>query len=294
MRIVHFSDIHVAAWPRDPSVLGDKRVLGLLNYLLRRRHQVHPEYLQRAIGRIRALGPDWVVLTGDLTCVGTGAEFARALDLLSPLCNGPAPYQFLFVPGNHDAYVRRPGCATALHAAFDRLNRGRWRLEDLPLRVDLPGLRLFAVDECRPMPWWQSAGEVPAAARTRLQEWLEEPRLPGEKRVLVGHFPARLADGSRLPRRRRLRGDEWLQGILDRGLVDVHLCGHHHPPFLRREPGGALEICAGALTLYGKLNVLDYSAQNGRFTQFWEDLSGEGLRPLPVADPALLAAGARG
>lgn len=294
MRIVHFSDIHVACWPRDLGVLRDKRILGLLNHALRRRAQYHPEYLDRAVARIRQLGPDWIVVTGDITCVGNVPEFERAEQRLAPLCAGHAPYQLLYVPGNHDAYVPRPACASALARAFTHLNHGRWTLDQLPARIDLPGLRLLVVNECRPMACWRSAGDLTDPARDRLLGWLDEPRLPGEKRVLIGHFPSRRPDGQPLARRRRLRGDDLIWQALRDGRLDVSLCGHHHPPFVRREPGGGLEICAGALTVYGKLNVLDYAPQHGRFTQFWEDVSGEGLRPAPVTDTALLAVSARG
>ena len=290
MRIVHFSDLHITCWPRELSALCDKRVLGLLNFALRRRHQFHPEYVERAVLRIRTLNPDWVILTGDITSVGTGSEFVRALEVLAPLCETHTPFELLFVPGNHDNYVRKRACREALESTFARLNRNRWRLADLPQCLELPGLRVFVADESYPTSPWQSGGTLSALAWEKLQGWFAEPRKNSEKRLLVGHFPCRRGDGTPLPRRRRLHGGDLLWNALRDGRVDMALCGHHHQPFLRCEPNGAMEICAGALTVYGKINVLDFTPLTGKFSQFWVDVSGDGRTPVPLRDTAILPA----
>lgn len=290
MRIVHFSDIHVTCWPREFSAWCDKRALGLLNFCLRRRHQFHPHYLERAVLRIRTLSPDWVIMTGDLTSVGTGTEFAQALERLASLCDPRAPFELIYVPGNHDTYVRNRACRNALEAAFARLNRNRWRLDELPRCLELSNLRVFVVNEARPTSPWESGGALAPAAWTTLHGWFEEPRREGEKRLLVGHFPCRLADGSLLPRQRRLRDGDRLWDALRNGQLDVALCGHHHTPFLRGEPNGAMEICAGALTVHGKLNVLDYAPLTGKFSQFWVDVSLDDRAPIPLRDAAILPA----
>jgi 3',5'-cyclic AMP phosphodiesterase CpdA len=296
MRIVHFSDIHVNCLSRDPGACCDKRLLGTLNFLIRRRCQYHRRYLERAMLRIRTLAPDWVILTGDLTCVGSPEEFQTALRELAPLHAARAAFQVLYVPGNHDAYVRNPACRAALEDAFDRLNRGRWRLAELPAAIDLArGLRLFAVDEALPTPIWCSGGEISAATRERLSALLDAPRPEGEKRIVAGHFPLRGPTGRRIGRRRGLTGGEFLWQALQDGKFDISLCGHHHPPFLREEANGAREICAGALTFFGKLNVLDYSPLTGRFHQFWEDVTAEGPQLIPAVPGAAFApAGVRG
>ena len=296
MRIVHFSDIHVNCLPRDPGACCDKRLLGTLNFLVRRRCHFRQQYLDRALLRIRTLAPDWVIVTGDLTCVGSPEEFKVALRELAPLQAATAAFQLLYVPGNHDAYVRNPACRRALDDAFDRLNRGRWRLEELPAAVELTrGLRVFVVNEAQPTPVWCSGGEILAASRERLSAMLGEPRQEGEKRIVVGHFPLRGPTGRSLGRRRGLTGGEFLWQALQEKQFDISLCGHHHPPFLRDEANGTREICAGALTFFGKLNVLDYSPLTGRFHQFWEDVTAEGPQLVPaVPNPAFAQAGLQG
>jgi len=156
MRIVHFSDIHLACRPRSASFLFDKRILGSLNFQLRRRSVFKPERLSQALLRIKLLTPDWVICTGDVTCVGSPAETEASVTRLKSLLDH-VPGHFLFVPGNHDAYVRNRACRAGLEAAFEQFNGGRWRLSDLPQELRVKGLRFFVVDESRPTNWLLSA-----------------------------------------------------------------------------------------------------------------------------------------
>ena len=290
MRIVHFSDIHIGCWTRDPSALIDKRLLGQLNYFLHRRPTFRYELIERAAYRIRSLAPDWVVCTGDITSVGSPEEFDRALQLLSVLVES-APHTFLFVPGNHDAYARDPACRAKLEEAFARLNGQARELEGTLQEVKAGRLRFLLVNEAAPTSWVLSSGGMSVASRNALASRLDAPRLEGEKRVLVGHFPLRDALGRPLPRRRRLGDADWLFERFEDSQFDVALCGHVHTPFVRWESAGCVEICAGSLTAHGIFSVLDYSPMTGRFSQFWEDVSRRD--PIPVDVPReLVPAGA--
>jgi len=291
MRFVHISDIHVSAMPGSAAAWFDKRALGMLNFQLFRRRLMRYVYLERARSVIGHLEPDWLVVTGDLTCTGSPEEFVLALKLLQPLRGGDTPSPCIYVPGNHDAYVRDARCDAALREAFTTLNDGRWTLAPdahpaatlLPAEISLPGLSVLVLNECRPTLPWLSSGSLAPAARDRFREWLARPRQPGEKRLLIGHYPCRTANGQRFDWRRRLDDDRLLQDALDSGHIDVALCGHCHTPFVRLEASGAMEICAGALTVHGRINVLDYSPQTGRFTQSWQDLDPDGPALIPLA-----------
>ena len=283
MRIVHISDIHVGKLSLSWRALFDKRLLGTANWLVRRASLFHREYFDRALTEIHRLSPELVVCTGDVTCVSAPREFEMAAKMLEPL-RVAFGHRFLFIPGNHDAYVRDAACQKALKECFWKLNSQRWELGDLPLELNQGGLRIFLLNEAAPASWWLSTGRLqPEAA-----EWLAQratPRRPlNEQRLLVGHFPVRRADGSLLPARRRLQGGETIDNLLREGRIDLALCGHVHHPFVRREPGGGTEVCAGSLTLNGVLNVVDWHPGEGRFRQFFVDVSQVEPPTSPVGD----------
>lgn len=263
--------------PGTWRALLDKRSLGCLNHLLRRRRHFDAGRLERAAARISSLAPDWIVCTGDLTTTGSPAEFSAARAWLKPL-RSLALRGFLFVPGNHDRYVRDAGCREALAETCGRLN-DRFCLEDFPGEIADRGLRLFLLDETRPTPPWLSTGRLDAPSLAWLRERLAAPRAEREGRVVVGHFPMRRADGNPLSSRRRLEGAEELRELGLSGAYDVALCGHIHQAF-RRDDGGPMEVCAGSLTLEGRVNVLDFFPESCTFSQFWLDVADGELAPV--------------
>lgn len=271
MRIAHISDIHVGLLPEGLLSFVDKRIFGSLNFLLRRRGRVHLEWVEQTAARLRGIQPDWVVCTGDVTSVSAPAEFALAERSLAPLL-AVCPERFIYVPGNHDAYVGNRRCREALESAFARLNSDRWRLSDLPVEHRIGNTRLFVVNECLPTNSFLSSGKIPEGAMERLLGWLNRPRAPGETRVLVGHFPVLDERGRPLGRRRHLANARILHEALVDGRLDVSLCGHIHSPFARREKSGSLEVCAGALTVSGRINIVEFGPDGGNVSQSWIDV----------------------
>lgn len=270
MRIVHFSDIHLAAWPAAFTALFDKRILGLLNYTLRRRLRMHESYVQKAVEHIHKLKPDFVICSGDLTCIGSPPEFSKARRALATLAESEE-IDFFYVPGNHDAYINASSNWKALEAAFYHLNRQRWHLKELPVLEKSRKLEFMLVNECQPTPVWGSYGFFQGETRESFAKWLAETPLPDRLRILVGHFPTRRESGQPLERRRMLRGNGIVREALESGKLDVSLCGHIHDPYVNRFASGALEICSGSLTAHGYINVLDID-DDGSVKQRWDNV----------------------
>jgi DNA repair exonuclease SbcCD nuclease subunit len=269
MRIVHFSDIHLAAKPHDPSAFIDKRILGMINYAVRRRRQVDESLLDRAIVQIRELKPDMVICTGDITCVGAPEEFAKARAKLEPL-TASTEFDFFYIPGNHDAYVPRRKCQAALESTFRALNGNRLDLSQLPIEIKRDNLRLWLINQACPTIITSSCGFVFPQTARQLRDWVNSGRAANEVRILAGHFPTAGPEGKPLSIRRRLRGAEPVREALVSGGIDLYLCGHIHDCFVRRKPSQGTEICAGSLTMNAQLNIVDINERDGSWTQHWQ------------------------
>lgn len=258
MRIVHFSDIHAGLFPRKAAAFIDKRFLGALNYRLRRRHACRPERIQHLAARLEQLAPDWVVCSGDISSIGSPEEFALACDWLRPIREVTADH-FIFVPGNHDAYVHDQASRQALATTFHELNNRRWQLTDLPLAMSNKDARLIMIPGAVPVGIFQSSGRLSPDDCIRLTAILGEPRSDADTiRIGIGHFPPCLADGRPLGTRRALDGADAILAQLAAGRLDVLLCGHIHEPFAYELPNRTAVLCAGSLTLTGSFVVLDY------------------------------------
>ena len=108
-RIAHLSDPHL---PPPPGAFGlrdvfTKRLLSRIAW--RKKRKVHrPEVLAAIVADMKAVAPDHVVISGDLTNFASPAETSAARAWLESL--GPAS-DHTVTPGNHDALaaVAQPG-----------------------------------------------------------------------------------------------------------------------------------------------------------------------------------------
>ena len=130
MKIVHFSDPHAGGSAEDWMAYFDKRWVGVFNYRFRRRFRHDLKLLEKAVEYILAVKPDAAVCTGDLTSTGQPGEFAKTLEILKPLQESGIP--LIYMPGNHDCYVKRSKCVTAMKNAVSFLNGAEFNFDSLP------------------------------------------------------------------------------------------------------------------------------------------------------------------
>jgi 3',5'-cyclic AMP phosphodiesterase CpdA len=106
LKIAHLSDLHLLELEGvSPTRFLNKRLTGLANLRLRRKH-IHRSSYVRAIAReIRRAGADHVAITGDLTNLALEPEFALAREVIEKEL-GLDPAHVSIVPGNHDLYTR--------------------------------------------------------------------------------------------------------------------------------------------------------------------------------------------
>ena len=269
MRIVHFSDIHFGRPTKSWKAYFDKRLLGILNYFVKRRQRLNEQYIDRAVKVIPELEPDVIICTGDVSCVGSPEEFQVARQKLAPLVEN-RDIDFIYIPGNHDAYVKSRPCKEELEKTFSYLNQHQRPLRDLPLVVNTPAAELFLINEVQPVPLWSSSGTIAQKDIELFQQWVKKES--DKKRVLTGHYPLLKSDHQPLPWRRRLHNSANILAALKEGQLDVSLCGHIHTPFARQENSGTMEICAGSLSVNGFINILDITPGQTSIRQQWYNM----------------------
>jgi len=208
-RLVHISDLHFGA--------------------------LRPETVEPVLRIIEELGPDVVVVSGDLTQRATRAQFERARAFLDRV----ACRRQIVVPGNHDIPLwnlwRR---FTAPRGRFDR----------------------YITDDLYPTTFDEEVGVVglntaraTAIANGRINvRQLEEVarrfrRAPaGALRVLTCHHPFVLPEGISA-RKRAGRSDMALAALVEHE-VDLLLTGHRHVPWVSRLGTPLTTVHAGTTT----------------------------------------------
>jgi len=253
VKILHLSDIHLGHWPAGFGWLLDKRVLGVFTQHVRRRSRQDFSCVERLLPLVERVNPDVVVCTGDLGSIAEPSEFEHAKAVLKPLAERYGE-RFMYVPGNHDAYVGHRRNRMALEQICLELNGfGR---DAFPTERVFGNIRFVLVDAAAPMPPWKSGGRLTDNAKQRLEAMLQRRREDGERRVIVCHFPMADYDGGSLGWRRKINIENDLRKWAEDKLFDVLLCGHLHKPFVWRH-GGWVQVCAGSMTLSRRVAVID-------------------------------------
>ena len=196
MRLVQITDCHLFADPDAESRKG---------FPLRQ--------LQSVLERARALRPDVVLVTGDISQDETPASYRQAFDAFSGF---DCPW--FWFPGNHD----RPQLMSELREIHDEVDLDRWRL--LVLDTQVPG---------------QVHGELGQAQLQELAWRLEEDDRPT---LLAMHHPPVNVGSAWMDAIGLADRDALWQTLAAYGQVKGILFGHIHQAFAARHASSFGEI----------------------------------------------------
>lgn len=242
LRIVVVGDIHLYRTRIAPWRLLNKRLLGMINLWLKRRHRFDPALLPAVFAQINAVKPARMLLTGDVSTTALPEEFADTVEALK-LIDEAIP--ITAIAGNHDRYTymsaRRTYFENALQSRvpdafpyFEKLNDA-WHL--LALDASLPR-KLTARG-------WLGDEQL-KTAHAYLQT------LDATQGVVVMcHYPAFQREGDRYTWNHLLVDMPALQVVLrDSPARVLHVHGHEHEPWFYPVPSEGyshvIDINAGA------------------------------------------------
>jgi 3',5'-cyclic AMP phosphodiesterase CpdA len=273
VKLAHVSDLHVPSrWRRAPWLYLGKRLIGTLNYKLKRARE-YPEASIRALVSELAGDPsiDHVAITGDLTNVSLPEEFTAARAYLEPLLARPGFVSI--VPGNHDRYTYGSDWGRTFEQFF-----GAGMTSELDAGAPFPfvrfrkGVAIVGLDTAVATPPFMATGRLGEAQRERLTRLLEDPAVRDASfRVALLHHPPRIANGGRDRGQHRLTDDRELLAIARAKNVSLLLHGHVHDAFRLEDDVPAFG--AGSSTRVhhrpekmGGINV--YSIEGGKLVGF--------------------------
>jgi 3',5'-cyclic AMP phosphodiesterase CpdA len=269
IRLAHLSDVHITAdrlgWGRLDWF--NKRLTGWLNYRLSGRGQSFRQadlVLAALIADVQERRPDHVVFSGDATGLGFEAEFARAAALLKVA--DPHMPPGLAVPGNHDYYTRASAASGLFERYFAPWQTGvRVDAAVYPFAQRVGPVWVVGVNSCTGNRWpWDAGGSVDGPQLGRLGRLLQGLE-PGP-RVLVTHYPVRLASGQPERRGHGLRNLPDLVRVAARGGVVLWLHGHRHASYHLPHGDDAPfpAICVGSSTQHGHWSYKEYAIEGDR------------------------------
>ncbi|MCC6749754.1 MAG: metallophosphoesterase [Deltaproteobacteria bacterium] len=225
MLVAHCSDLHLRSFRGvSPLAFLGKRALGGANLLLRRAREHSMEVAHLLVKDLNDVGPDHVVVSGDLTNLSFASEFETARELLREL-SLPAS-EVTVVPGNHDCYTY----LASLRDDFSRI-LAPFVKGDLVGSEGFPFVRmrgdvaLVALSTARPSAPFLAVGSLGEAQLKQAETLLLHPEVRDKFRLVALHHPPRVAAKHHF---KRLTDSEEFLGLLRRTGAELVVHGHLH------------------------------------------------------------------
>jgi 3',5'-cyclic AMP phosphodiesterase CpdA len=224
LRIAHLSDLHVIA----PRASREPTSLALRTRFVSFGRSLDPEprlaKLRAALAAAQERGAEHVVFSGDLTELGTEAQFEAFAELLHE--SGIAPDAITLVPGNHDSYAAPGAWQRALEGPLAAFRRGS---ADKPGKmVEVGDVILLPLDVACHQPVARAAGELTREAAEALERRLEHCAAVGRRAIVVLHHSPIPHDSRAWQWVDGLRGHERMLDLLTRFEDTYVLHGHFH------------------------------------------------------------------
>ena len=219
--LAHLSDAHIGPLPRPQRhELVGKRLTGYLNWTRARVHAHDMSLLAALVADMKAQQPDHIAMTGDILNIGLKAEYPLARAWLETL---GTPQDVSFVPGNHDAYVKRtmPDLA-ATFAPWTKGDQGEAGYPYLRLRGNVA---LIGLCSGVPTPPFIASGRLGRQQCAAAAKLLAEAGRAGHVRVVLIHHPPRHDSASF---GRALTDAADFEAVIRRIGAELIIHGHNH------------------------------------------------------------------
>ncbi len=233
-RFVQLSDLHLSTIVSpNPIHLINKRILGYLSWLRKRRHTHQRWILDLAVEEIHRLKVDHYAITGDLTHIGLKNEFEQASQWLRSVASAN---DLTLIPGNHDLYVNEKWHRSfALWEKYmlgdnqtrdERSDHALKQLNQLYPTIRMrKNIAFIGLSSAFDAPWFRATGKVDQQQLTRLHKLLSSKTLDSYCKVLLIHHPVTM---THTPLRKCLLNRDKLISLLKQYPVDLILHGHGH------------------------------------------------------------------
>jgi len=242
MKFIHISDLHLYTEGYSfKDLLYPKRFAGWLNYTFKRKAKFIDsiDKLKKIENFIAANGIDGVVISGDITCLGSSGEFDISKEYIKSLSE-KVKY-FAIIPGNHDYYINKKlynQVFADLTQSDDFINNDFCSVIEFADNVNI-----VLLNSVKPHPnTLLSSGRVSESQLASLTKVLDELKLDSNNKVFVcSHYGLRKQDGTRDIKTHGIVNDTKLENIIDER--DVYLLhGHIHHTY---------QYDVGSLKCYG-------------------------------------------
>ena len=240
-RVAHLSDLHVLAPLRRQALRAQLVSIGRPLDPFARRSKV-----KRALTAAARSGADHIVISGDLTEMGTDRELETLAEMLDEAKVDPD--KVTLVPGNHDAYTTTDAFSRALDGPLRAYRR--CAAEQPGKVVDLGDMYLLPLDVTRAQPVTRSAGEISQGGIRAVADRFGDPMLAKKPVLVVQHHP---------PFEHARKTWQWIDGLIGASALAETFARHERVQVLHGHLHKAVDKVFGVASAraFGAAAVVD-------------------------------------
>ncbi len=269
LKVAHISDLHLFSSAFELADFFSKRMLGQLNYLLKRKKHFKGEQLFKLKELFEQEQVEYVLVSGDLSCSSLEAEFKLGRVLFHEM--EKIGIKCFFVPGNHDHYTLDAQRKKLFYQYYENQAQNKlFSLKNHGAEAFLlkENIWYIGLDTALPTGLLSSHGIFSHIEEKTLQEIFR--KIPqNDKIILVNHFPFLDVTSYRKTLKRR----KVLMSMLEQQKnVLFYLNGHTHKHAIEdlRKDNLPIVLDAGssALNAVGRLNLIELKKNQAQIKVF--------------------------
>lgn len=244
-RIAHLSDVHILGARGRPVSAAEELTTRFVSFGRSMDPAPRRRALAGALAAARERGAGHVVISGDLTEVGSDPQFEALAEILHE--SRVDPDRLVLVPGNHDAYTRADAWRRALDGPLAPFRRAA--ADHHGKVVEREHVTFLPLDVACHQRVTRSAGELSAHAADALARRVKDLASRGRSLVVVLHHP---------PFEHASRAWQWVDGLrnaprlgaLLESFAELHvLFGHLHRTVDRSHGAGRARVFGASATV---------------------------------------------
>ena len=226
-KLAHISDLHLSTLDKVSwKQLLNKRVLGYLSWYGNRQHIHRLDILESLLSDLALTKSNHLIISGDLTHIGTPQEYKQVADWLS---RHGSSKQISVVPGNHDCYVNEdPSQTTSLWSSYMQGDNPQEKTDPLfPSFRQRGPVAIIGLSTALPTAPFFATGKLGHDQIDMMKPLLEKARSMGLFRIVVLHHGP--LETSNKFRKRLVDAKEFRSALSSVG-AELILHGHGHHP----------------------------------------------------------------
>jgi hypothetical protein len=218
---IHITDLHFWEIVKNPLWLLNKRIIGNVNVILKRRHDFNMDRAEGYAEYVNSLDIEHVIITGDISSTATRREFQRGVDFIRLVEAGGKTVSV--IPGNHDVYT----FATTRRKVFEKYYSPWMPKQPLPCTQHLPNGTPFVYVPTVCPNYLSSQGHI---SRTDVASTVRQVQALPDPALVIAHYPILNKTSAYTVNKNRqlLQAEDLRQALGESGKELLYVCGHVH------------------------------------------------------------------